>query len=980
MAEVNLLTQLYNDFIIVLEQAVIKYNILAEKYETLETKRDADAYVNASLMKDKFNTYLRYDKDIIADILGLDMTYQYDIVEEYYNDNSLIPYKLRDEFLKRQRKKIVDNYIEKNNYYRMLNGQPDFEDTMSNFVFVEREVADKYGINSDTPIHLLSEVKISLLQTLGYIDQLIEKYPDKKYLRFLGNRKIDIVTARTAKNFAVLRIPYDVSATMWDRFALTYEQCREYFMTCIYITEYRNTIDYYDNFIALCIMVMTIQQVIARVIKDTIERNFFDDYCVRTLFSVYGVPYYTYMDSGIKRQIVQDLNILVLNKGTNKVLYDIASILGYDRLKIYKYYLMKVQKFDINGVPVKYYKDETDPETGERILDYEKMYEVYFQKVELKDLDTYKSLLDVTNHRTYEEVTSGDPFWIEDDDLYKEVYESEYNFVETKYLGVSISYKLSKILFENVYLMKMIFEKKDEIPGILLSLPKVSPFAEVSLFDAIVALCAMTCKQNHLKGEILTRPSAIMHVIGFNFEKDFETIRKDIEANPYLDNSLTKFFKDSSTYTADGINNLYKNIVSLYDTIVDKMATTQNIEVYDAYRKFYESLYYTDENRKMFQIGVDSDNNPIYANTFMEYLQVMNPELFELIDNTDSDKFYEYVNHICQKIMAIIPDLKYLGVMSGRSETMEKMLVDLIRFFKSYTTDMLGLNILYIFDMKPELLLRLIDQVHIHKTIQPQDELLLSHADHLTFTSKVQYDEYLKLWDKIKDIFVWIRIFDSIHFNDSVHFIHDNIYGHDTSLKLYDLVDKILSQIVTEDRFALQDVARWYIELVPKDTITFWEYITSIIETVIMNSAFTTFDVVSMMYIQTQLKDKNMMYDVCKTYITLHAEEKLSFKEFVRMTTAMSIKCQIPFTDVLLIIEKLHLYDKSMNLKDTVRWKTVFHRNDALKFTETILSSKASLELKDNSSAFFDFMDFLSQVEVHEKFGLQDTCKISYSD
>lgn len=703
----------------------------------------------------------------------------------------------------------------------MLNGLPDIEDTMSDFVFVERDIADQYDINSDTPIHLLSDNKISLLQTLGYIDKLIEKYPNKKYLRFLGNRKIDIVTARTAKNFAVLRIPYDVSSAMWDRFALTYEQCREYFMTCIYITEYRNTIDYYDNFIALCIMVMTIQQVIARVIKDTIERNFFDDYCVRTLFSVYGVPYYTYMDSGIKRQIVQDLNILVLNKGTNKVLYDIASILGYDRLKIYKYYLMKVQKFDINGIPVIYYKDEVDPITGEKILDYERMYEVYFQKVELKDRDTYKSLLDVTNHRTYEEVTSGDPFWVEDDSLFNEVYESEYNFVETKYLGVSISYRLTKILFENIYLMKMILEKKDEIPNIRLSLPKISPFTEVSLFDAIVALCAMTCKQNHLKGEILTKPSAIMHVIGFNFEMDFETIKKDIEANPYLDNSLTKFFNESHTYTIDGINNLYKNIVNLYDTIVDKMATTQNIEVYDAYRKLYETLYYTDENQKMFRIGTDEDGEPIYAKTFLEYLKVMNPELYELIDSTDADQFYEPVNHICQKIMALIPDLKYFGILSGRSETMEKMLVDLICFFKSYTTDMIGLNILYIFDMKPELLLRLIDMVHIHKTIQPNDEFLLSHADHLTFTSRVQYDEYLHLWDKIKEIFACIRIFDSIHFNDDIHFIHNNITTHDTSLHLYDLIDKIMSQIITEDRFILEDVAKWYISLVPEENISF---------------------------------------------------------------------------------------------------------------------------------------------------------------
>lgn len=980
MAEVNLLTQLYNDFITVLQQTAIKYNILAEKYETVETKRDADAYVNACLMKDKFETYLKYDRDIIADLLGLDMTFQYNIVEEYHNDNSLIPFNLRDEFLKRQRNKIISQYIEKNNYYRMLNGQPDIEDHMGNFVFVERDIADQYGIDSDTPIHLLSENKISLLQTLGYIDKLIERYPDKKYLRFLGNRKIDIVTARTAKNFAVLRIPYDVSATMWDRFAYTYEQCREYFMTCIYITEYRNTIDYYDNFIALCIMVMTIQQVIARVIKDTIERNFFDDYCVRTLFSVYGIPYYTYMDSGIKRQIVQDLNILVLTKGTNKVLYDIASILGYDRLKIYKYYLMKVQKFDINGVPVVYYTGEVDPQTGEKILDYEKMYNVYFQKVELKDRDTYKSLLDVTNHRTYEEVTSGDPFWLEDDSLFTEVYKSEYNFVETKYLGVSISYRLSKILFENVYLLKMIFEKKDEIPGIRLSLPKVSPFAEVSLFDAIVALCAMTCKQNNLKGEILTRPSAIMHVIGFNFEKDFETIKKDIEANPYLDNSLTQFFKDSSTYTIDGVNNLYKNIVGLYETIVDKMSTTQNIEVYDAYRKLYETLYYTDENQKMFWIGSDYEGNPIYAKTFMEYLQVMNPDLYDLIDKTDRDHFYEYVNHICQKIMAIIPDLKYLGVMSGRSETMEKMLVDLICFFKSYTTDMLGLNILYIFDMKPELLLRLIDEVHIHKTIQPQDELLLSHADHLTFTSRVQYDEYLHLWDKIQNIFACIRIFDNIHFNDSMHFIHNNLYVNDTTLRLYDIINHILEQIVTEDRFALQDVARWYVELVPKDTITFWDYITSIIETVIMNSSFTAFDAVSMMYIQEQLKDKAMIYDMCRTYTTLHTDENLSFREFLKVTTSMAIQEGLPISDILQIIEKLVLYDKTMKLKDSARWKTVFRKNDVLKFTETILSSKMNMELDDHSVAFFDLMDFLTQVTVRETFALRDTCKISYSD
>lgn len=119
-----------------------------------------------------------------------------------------------------------------------------------------------------------------------------------------------------------------------------------------------------------------------------------------------------------------------------------------------------------------------------------------------------------------------------------------------------------------------------------------------------------------------------------------------------------------------------------------------------------------------------------------------------------------------------------------------------------------------------------------------------------------------------------------------------------------------------------------------------------------MNSAYMSFDMIGMMYIQEQLKDKNMIYDMCRTYTTLYANEELSFREFLKMMVNMSITEKLPLMDILQIVEKLSLFDKTAKLKDTVRWKSVFHQNDALKFVETILSSKAMIELKDHSSTF----------------------------
>lgn len=908
--EINPLKQLYDDFMNIVDNSVIKYKTEADNYETLTSKKNADAFIKASLEEDVFETYYRYDEGIISEVMNVTNS---DEIAMYHNDRSLIPQKYRATILSKQRAKIKSEYIELNNYYRCLNGLPNIEDSTSDYFYITDPEYTQYNIPTDKAIHELDNNIIALLDLLGYIDKLIKANPKKKYLRYLGSNKIDILTSRRGRNFSLLKIPTDISESSRNSFSLIYEQCREYFMTCIYIPEYRKTIDYYDNFIALCIMVMTIQQITSRVLKSAVERDFYDDNSIRTLFSAYGIPYHNNMDADTRRGIVQNLNTLIQNKGTSKVIYDISSLLGYDRIQLYKYYLMKTQKFDVDGIPIKKYK--TDPITGEEVLDYQSNFDLYFQKVLLDEQNFYQSLTDTNNRISYEDVTSNDPYWIEDNDLQKELYESEYNFVESKYMGVSISYRLTRILFDNIYLLKMIFENKDKIDTITLELPKISLYASVSLFDAICILCAMTCKQNNLRGEILTRPSAILHVMGFSFNRDYSLIREDILKDPYLDDELVDFFETTVTHTPATVNNLYSNYLHLYDTILSKMEETQDIEVYRAYKKFYRTIFYTDENQKMFNIGTES--NPIYPETFLDYLKVSNPDMYDFIESVESDKMYVYTNHICNKIISIIPNIKCLGIFADTSSTVESMLLDLVRFFKSYTTDMISLNTLYVYDLKPELLIKLIDRIEtLNKTITPTDDLAISYLDHLSYTTKSSYTDNSFLIDgKIRDISVLITLFDNNRYSDMLKAVHTKtLLKEDTPL--WDFTDMIKTQMSIMSSNKFKDVVSMIFSLNEVTKFSFNDII-SLIKDSIMNDNFTMMDT----------------YDIIGT-ILLHSNF-IKFREKLLLRVSDTYKEDFTIYDkVNTIISKVLTYTK-MSMYDTSDIINTINCNEKQRFRDT---------------------------------------------
>ena len=563
MSSINPISNLYTDMVNILKSLTIKYSGIANAKDTMDIRFKFESYCKAYLELDNFETYDDYNVDEYANALG------YSIKDDKYNDgiddniqtsnhivtteemkNIIIGYVNNPDLLsetqkgslllqRRQRK--IDEYVEENNYYRCLNGLPDIEDLNSeltkdgknpNFLYVPKSYCDEYSIPENIPIHeiedKMGEYYISLLEGIGVIKEMIDAYPEKEYLKYIGSRRIGIYEARKAKNFAILYVDKsNVRDSTMKQFLQIYESCRDYFVSTAYVYEYRQILKYYDNFIGLCIFVMTIQQLSIRAISNAVDREFYDEYSVQLLYETYGVPYNPKIDQTTQQQIIQNLNLLVQNKATDKVLIDIASLLGFTNAEIYNYYLIKERTFDSKGRPVVATRDNFNSATGkyEKGYDYEAMFDIYFQKVKLGETNVHQALHDPRNYVSYDDVTYYDPFWWEDDsELYKEIWETEYNMIETKYLGMTLPYKLTEMIFQSVILLQLIMDKYKEIWDLMIELPKICD-GKITLVDGVILLCALFSKKYKMTGEITQLPSKIINVLEVldqEINKDYE--------------------------------------------------------------------------------------------------------------------------------------------------------------------------------------------------------------------------------------------------------------------------------------------------------------------------------------------------------------------------------------------------------------------------------------------------------------------------
>ena len=907
----NPLEDLYEDFQRIVKQAVIKFQVKAEMYETMETKMWADQYIAAKNKQDTFYSYTDYDEDDVREAGLMHSLHLIELVREgRYTE---IPQMYHQPLLEVRRKFVIKTFEEQNEYYRCLNGLPPLDREAKFWYYVPKSIAKRYKIDEGIPIHKIQDYYnniepghgdylIHALEGLGILDKIYAEHPYDAYVQFIGSKRISIQHAREAKNFEIIYMNQGALKTIeYDEFIRIYEECRLYFMTVIYQREHRKVIEYYDNFIGMCIMLMAIWHLVQRAMPLGINREFFRDAGIRMLYEAYGVPYDMTIDDIQQKQITQDLNLLIQWKATNKCLYDICDLLSFTRINIYKYYLCKVQKYDVYGAPVIAYKDRFNNDTGEidRVPDYETMFDVFFQKMELNDENFMESFYSNANREDYDQITTDDPFWWEDSKLYKELWETQFNYVESKYISLGINYSMTEMMYECIMVLKMLMKFREELSSITFTLPKIDPDLKVTLFDCVILLECLFCKKHHLRGEIIAIPTQVLNVLeymhdidnqdftvdafGFDFDllqpgnEEGEKVLRNV-LNNLNEEDYKKFRNYLSILSIDGnatnqekvkaFNEMFKNLRGLSDWISYKLSETHSRQEYEALKEFYRTAYYAREMKEIFTINSEDEKNERTAWTYFEYLYYINPKLYSCLfkvdlenqyakyledkkidgDNYSIDDFqkdidygkiqinydtlntenedirvsenmlYYYIDHIIFKLEDYIDDIDMLYLRNDTETPLEALLIKMIRYFKSLTVDLLGLDLIFICDFKNENILRLFDEIpYMKKLIQVGEHFNFKLSDVVTRAiAEYKMNDTLKMRDMFA-IIAYLYCIDrtDILFNgDAVRVIEKYIQAgapYENRLGLFDAAH-MESEVDAKDKLQLRDkiVAKWY--------------------------------------------------------------------------------------------------------------------------------------------------------------------------
>ena len=334
---------------IILNSIVLKNSKLADLNETEESVAESDIL----LAIDNGSARLSFIPLSVEVLVNFGYTYaqanfilEIDHPEEGKYDRSRVPEEDRDALLEFACKYFVEHYEEKNNYYRMLNGQPEYGSEKEYFVYVN---PDDYTIpdledliDIKTPIHLMSNADYNTIESLGIMEDILSKYTEKeyRYLKYLGTSKVDILFARKAKQWDILYIP-NVQSLVLDRFKELFQINRDIYLRTTYQLAYSYNSDYFDEMIMFMITCQTFADMITDIPEWYIRRDVFDLRSCQYFLESQGVQFFKEIPLKYQIRIVKSLNKLIKYKSTTKNIKDILEIFGMKDTTVYKYFIFK---------------------------------------------------------------------------------------------------------------------------------------------------------------------------------------------------------------------------------------------------------------------------------------------------------------------------------------------------------------------------------------------------------------------------------------------------------------------------------------------------------------------------------------------------------------------------------------------------------------------------------------------------------------
>ena len=631
----------------------------------------------------------------------------------------------------------VSVYDEQNDYYRNLNGLPGINDT-------------DYIYNSDPrwptdiPIHLMNLIDRLEMEDAGVLDQMLIEHPKAKYLKYCGSKMIDIYKARTAGRFEILWRNSINSSTLEEDFDAVYLSCCNLVNSVYYTEAFKKTNNLYENFLAMCVLFMTIQTMQYHYLSVDVIRDFYDTESIKYVYDSYSVPFYNEIPLEYHRKIVKNINKLISYKGSSQVFFNLFDIFDTN-MTIYSYYLTKVHKFNEDGNPS--FIMETDDD-GNSVLS-PKNYEIAFSRGEIY-ADPALSVADPINKSDYTIITTSDPYWIDDYNTQKTLNDATFNFNETKYIGVQTSFDLIKIAYENAYLFKMITDNKDITD--VLTLNWIDMGISASILDIFIYLAALICKFYGYEGLISAKLPYTAALLGYDFQANATIIKDTINNNPYLrtNEQLKDKIRSMVITDTNSVNTVFSNMQEIESMIISGFINASSREEFNAYRELYNTLM----TSKIID-EVYADDSGKAAESFSSLLRYQSPDLYSRLISIAEEDIEAELTVLVDKIDSFITSLKYAPHSLGmESSNLIDNLFRILRFFKSAKAEIIGYNVVYQISTRGINFFKLMDKEISFHDFYERTNIYASFDDFITKTTdfNLVMEESAQMTDELIDI------------------------------------------------------------------------------------------------------------------------------------------------------------------------------------------------------------------------------------
>ena len=473
--------------------------------EDADQRMIAEAYIASRVGDLNFYSVFQFHEEVLAPFFP-DQT----MLENVLLNKRLIPESMRDSIVAAESKYLIDYWEnrdgETNEYYRMLFGLPPLSMSPDRFLYNTKY----HDIDETTPLHQLQYVDRLKLENRGYFDELLADSTiaaEHPYLAYLGVKRVYPYIARQAEYYQLIYCPPSEYQYLRQDFMDVYEAARRMVLRVYYNDAYRNRSKLYEGFLGLLILFITQQRMCEKYLEADISRNFYDMESLRLVYDAYGVPFYPSIPLKYHERIVKHINELISYKGSTQVFYDVFGLFDFGKMDVFEYYLVKDRKVNEWGNPI--FRDGSGKQ-----LSNEEMWDLRFAKVGWKE-NKFVQVTDPENKIPYDYLTDPDPYWINDKELLDKLYGEDWNYFQSKYMGVQIMFELSRLLFETSYFVHMLHDNREEMSS--LTVYYMLTGEDVPLFDMIIYALALLCRNAGYTGEIPSDPASVAAVYGFNF-------------------------------------------------------------------------------------------------------------------------------------------------------------------------------------------------------------------------------------------------------------------------------------------------------------------------------------------------------------------------------------------------------------------------------------------------------------------------------